>query len=598
MLRSALLLLTVAGLFARVAGLNATHSGYLPLGDDDDAAIFYVYFEAEELAADLPIIGGPGCSSLFGMVYEGIGPTVLDADLQLKPSPGSWGRRAGLLFLDQPVGVGYSRPGKRHPAPTEEMALAADLYAALQARAFFERFEALQTRPLIIAGESYAGKYVPSIGHYILQQASAPPLPGGGHAAGAGAARARLSNARGAAPARRRALPAAALPRRRLLGAPPLFDLRGLIIGSGLTDPGRQMMTLADTSYHLGLIDQGQRVEATMMQLETGHLIDAGLWALAHALRTDLLAFLARAGGVATMLDVRRLEEYDAGKTVDAYFNHPDVKARCVEELGVPPEIKYEACSGPVGEALGPDVMKSVAHLMPDLLAAYDILLFQGQFDGQDGPASNQAWIGDLDWPGRKAFAAAKRHIVRAWKTWDENPDSPSNNQAAASAAAVQHDGMQRKHMRRQGEEGEVCCEVGGEVQFSVQGQAGSAGNAGASSNSREALDQQLQWEEHGAAGPADGWLAAARRRDLRSTSAGAGGEPDGQRPQPQPPLQQPLGKGYEPWAHRVAAYWKAHGSLTHVVVRDAGHMVPADQPGVARWMVERWLGQVLKPTE
>jgi vitellogenic carboxypeptidase-like protein len=42
------------------------------------------------------------------------------------------------------------------------MEVAADLYIGLQE--FFTRYEHLQSRPLFITGESYAGKYVPSIG--------------------------------------------------------------------------------------------------------------------------------------------------------------------------------------------------------------------------------------------------------------------------------------------------------------------------------------------------------------------------------------------------------------------------------------------------
>lgn len=41
------------------------------------------------------------------------------------------------------------------------MEIAADIYEALQG--FFQRHSHLQARPLFITGESYAGKYVPSI---------------------------------------------------------------------------------------------------------------------------------------------------------------------------------------------------------------------------------------------------------------------------------------------------------------------------------------------------------------------------------------------------------------------------------------------------
>ena len=66
-----------------------------------------------------------------------------------------------------------------------------------------------------------AGKYVPSIGHFILQQT-----------AGEEGAERRLQH--------RRAIPPHLLASRPLLGEPPLFKLQALAIGNGLTDPAAQ----------------------------------------------------------------------------------------------------------------------------------------------------------------------------------------------------------------------------------------------------------------------------------------------------------------------------------------------------------------------
>lgn len=83
-----------------------------------------------------------------------------------------------------------------------------------------------------------AGKYVPSIGHFILQQAArlggrrsrGRPLqqPGAG-SSGSSSGHAALT--------RQRAVPAQLLASRPLLSKPPLFDLRALAIGNGLSDP-------------------------------------------------------------------------------------------------------------------------------------------------------------------------------------------------------------------------------------------------------------------------------------------------------------------------------------------------------------------------
>ncbi len=55
--------------------------------------------------------------------------------------------------------------------------------------------------------------------------------------------------------------------------------------------------------------------------------------------------------------------------------------ACCVlqESLNVKPNTTFVGCSDKVASVLGPDVMKSVKPLIPDLLAAVPVLLYQGQ---------------------------------------------------------------------------------------------------------------------------------------------------------------------------------------------------------------------------
>lgn len=49
------------------------------------------------------------------------------------------------------------------------------------------------------------------------------------------------------------------------------------------------------------------------------------------------------------------------------------------EALNVKPNTTFVGCSDKVASVLGPDVMKSVKSLIPDLLAALPVLLYQGQ---------------------------------------------------------------------------------------------------------------------------------------------------------------------------------------------------------------------------
>lgn len=171
---------------------SVSASGYVPNGGADRGGgrLFFTYYEKNNSSAgsngDEPIFlwleGGPGCASSFGNFYiNGPAHALASRDEsagrrratgKLRTNPHAWNALGGLLFIDQPVGTGFSVPGGagRAMIPRTEVEVAADLYFGL-----CELFgpggplEALAPRPLFVAGESYAGKFVPSIAHYILQ---------------------------------------------------------------------------------------------------------------------------------------------------------------------------------------------------------------------------------------------------------------------------------------------------------------------------------------------------------------------------------------------------------------------------------------------
>lgn len=63
---------------------------------------------------------------------------------------GAWNRKYGLLFIDQPIGTGFSPAGSRPLAPDVG---AASIDAYLGLLAFFAAHPELQQRPFFITGE-------------------------------------------------------------------------------------------------------------------------------------------------------------------------------------------------------------------------------------------------------------------------------------------------------------------------------------------------------------------------------------------------------------------------------------------------------------
>lgn len=67
--------------------------------------------------------------------------------------------------MDQPVGVGFSTTNEDGFARNETK-VGEDMVVVLTQ--FFQLFPNLQNNSFFISGESYAGKYLPAIGHAIL----------------------------------------------------------------------------------------------------------------------------------------------------------------------------------------------------------------------------------------------------------------------------------------------------------------------------------------------------------------------------------------------------------------------------------------------
>jgi vitellogenic carboxypeptidase-like protein len=111
--------------------------------------------------------GGPGASSMTGLMTE-MGPYRMTNDGQLRSHPHSWTNVAHMLFFDQPVGTGYTSARDESGYVNSEEEMAAQLYRALLT--FYARHPEYTDNPVVIAGESYAGKYVPHISHYIHEQ--------------------------------------------------------------------------------------------------------------------------------------------------------------------------------------------------------------------------------------------------------------------------------------------------------------------------------------------------------------------------------------------------------------------------------------------
>ena len=147
------------------------YSGYLNTLNEGQH-LFYIFIPSQKNPDLDPLFlwlnGGPGCSSLFGLMCE-IGPVIFDTySGELKVNPYSWNKNANLLVIDQPAGVGFSITNDTKFVWDDEL-MAKNLLTAV--KDFINEFN-LNDRPFYISGESYAGVYIPALTYEILEDKS------------------------------------------------------------------------------------------------------------------------------------------------------------------------------------------------------------------------------------------------------------------------------------------------------------------------------------------------------------------------------------------------------------------------------------------
>jgi carboxypeptidase D len=150
--------------------VGESYAGLMPISADpqESRKLFFWFFPTKDTVGKDEITiwlnGGPGCSSFEGLLQEN-GPFLWQPGT-FKPvkNPWSWTNLTNMIFVEQPVGTGFSQGV---PSATNEREVAAQFLG------FFKQF--LRTfglfhKKIYIAGESYAGFYVPYIADAMFNE--------------------------------------------------------------------------------------------------------------------------------------------------------------------------------------------------------------------------------------------------------------------------------------------------------------------------------------------------------------------------------------------------------------------------------------------
>lgn len=146
-------------------------SGYVTVDEKQKKALFYYFVEAEVDPSSKPLVlwlnGGPGCSSLGVGAFSENGPFRPSGQVLVR-NEYSWNREANMLYLESPIGVGFS-----YSTDSSLYEGVSDSVTAMDNLAFLHKwlikFPQYRNRSLFIAGESYAGHYIPQLAELMLR---------------------------------------------------------------------------------------------------------------------------------------------------------------------------------------------------------------------------------------------------------------------------------------------------------------------------------------------------------------------------------------------------------------------------------------------
>jgi len=358
------------------------YSGYFKLFDAADAKqIHYMLVKQANDSATAPLVlwlnGGPGCSSLDGMLYEN-GPFYFEEDsLDAVLNEYSWHKHAHMLYFEAPAGVGFSVYGAESNKNFTDELTAHDNLIALTS--FFSNFTEFKGRDFYISGESYAGIYVPWLAKTVLDW-----------------------NAK---------------------NEDNEINLKGILVGNGVVNWQYDASNaLAEFAYQRGLLEEyvyetytendcsifsEKEVCSDIFTFLEGDLFEnvniydvyRTCYYLQSPYKVNKVRFMKNLKLVPPCIDVK-------GATV--YLNRADVKeALHVSKTYIGSEIKWEICTENINYS--PDYEKGSYEIMKYLINETDVLVlaYSGDTDASVSTIGTRKWIDSLD-----------LELTNPWRPW------------------------------------------------------------------------------------------------------------------------------------------------------------------------------------
>ncbi|XP_066379389.1 serine carboxypeptidase-like 51 isoform X1 [Miscanthus floridulus] len=312
-------------------------------------------------------------------------------DVDLKPRNSTWLQKADLIFVDNPVGTGYSYVEDDSLFVTSDWQQAEDATTLL--RALVKEVPTLATSPLFLVAESYGGKYAATLGASVARAVRAGELN---------------------------------------------VTLGGVALGDSWISPEDFTLSYTPLLLSVSRLDDNAGDEANKKAETVKDQIVAAQWAASHRSWASLLDFIdTKSGNVdvynfmldsgmdPVALDIpvgsslmsslqamkystshRGQDSQPDSNTIDGIMNGVIKQKLKI----IPKNFTWRQQSDSVYHALVNDFMKPRIDEIDELLSyGVNVTVYNGQLDVICSTNGAEAWVQKLKWDGLKSFLSLPR---------------------------------------------------------------------------------------------------------------------------------------------------------------------------------------------
>ncbi|XP_077019024.1 putative serine carboxypeptidase CPVL isoform X2 [Tamandua tetradactyla] len=355
-----------------------SYSGYLTVNKTYNSNLFFWFFPAQVQPMNAPVVlwlqGGPGSSSMSGLFLEN-GPYYVTENMTVRMKDFSWTTTFSVLYIDNPVGTGFSFTENKHGYAVNQEEVAESLYSVLVQ--FFQLFPEYKENDFYAIGESYAGKYVSGVAHYIHH-----------------------------------ANPTAELK----------INLKGIGLGNGFWDPKLIVAGYPGFLYQIGLVDEKQKKYFQQKCDECVKLIEQEEWLRAFEIFAKLLegnlasepTYFQNVTGCTNYGNFIKCMEPEDQIYYEKFLSLPEVR----QVLHVGNQTFNDGSE--VQKHLREDTLKSVKPWLAEIMNNYKVLVYNGQLDIIVAASLTERALLTVRWKGSREYANAERKV---WKIFDSDEE-------------------------------------------------------------------------------------------------------------------------------------------------------------------------------